>query len=172
MYDAYLRKWTRYARVQELGGLSFAPLAEGVNSLATPVRDKTSSSVGCAVRSALSCFLCHYEGVTFGNTDLVRWFIKGTFEQNPTFPKQLKETWDVNIALTVLNTRTPLDKATLTLKLVMVTALFSGQRCQTVHALDTAHVSLKDKKCTFFVKSVLKHTRRGALIKLQLNLLP
>ena len=48
-----------------------------------------------------SCFVCKYEGVTFSNTDLVRRFIKGTFEQNPTFPKQLKETWDVNTVLTI-----------------------------------------------------------------------
>ena len=59
----------------------------------------------------------------------------------------------------------PLDELTLkelTLKLVMLTALLSGQKCLTLHALDTAHMSVKDKKYTFFVKSVLKYTRRGA----------
>ena len=127
------------------------------------MRDRASLSSVSAARSALSCFLCKYEGVTFGNTDLVR-FIKGTFEQTPIFPKQLKQTWDVNIVLTMLNTLILPDKLTLkelTLKLVMLTALLSGQRCQTLHALDTAHMSLKDKQCTFFVNSVLKHTRRG-----------
>ena len=90
--------------------------------------------------------------------------VKGTFEQNPTFP-QVKETWDVHIVLTMLNTWMPLDELTLkelSLKLAMLTALLSGQRCQTSHALDTAHMSPTDQKCTFFVNSVLKHTQRGA----------
>ena len=95
MYDVYLQKWKRHASEWEMDSVS-PSLAEGVNFMATLVRHKASLSAVSAARSALSCFLCKYEGVTFGNTDLVR-FIKGTFEQNPTFPKQLKETWDENI---------------------------------------------------------------------------
>ena len=44
----------------------------------------------------------------------------------------------------MLNTWMPLDKVTLTeltLKLVMLTALLPGQRCLTLHALDTAHIT-------------------------------
>ena len=108
----------------------------------------------CAARSALSCFLCKYEGVTFSNTDRVRRFIKRTFEQNPTFPKQLKETWDVNIVLTMLDTWMPLDKLTLTeltVKLVVLTVLWPEQRCLTLHALDTARMLLKDNKKVYML---------------------
>lgn len=170
MYDVYLQKWKRHASEWEMDSVS-PSLAEGVNFMATLVQDKTSLSAVCTAQSALSCFLCKYEGVTFC---IMTWY-DGSFKQNPTFHKQLKEPWNVNIVLTMLNTWMPLDKLTLkelTLKLVMLTALLLGQRCLTLHALDTAHMSLMDKKCAFFVNSVLKHTRRGALIKLQLNLLP
>ena len=132
------------------------PIEEGINFLATLIRDKASLSAVCTARSALSCYLCKYEGVSFGNTDLVRRFIKGAFERNPSLPKQsLKETWDVNIVLDMLNTWVPVDKLTLkelSMKLVMLIALLTGQRCQTVHALDTASISLKEKKSVFFLK--------------------
>ena len=89
LYDVYLRKRKRYASEQEMDSVSSSS-AEGVNFLAALGRDKASLSSVSAARSALGCFLCYYEGVIFGNTDLARRFIKGTFEQNPTFPKQLK----------------------------------------------------------------------------------
>ena len=92
--------------------------------------------------------------------------IKWAFEESPTLPEQ-KETWDVNTVLDMLNTWVPLDKLTLkelTLKLVMLIALLTGQRCQTIHALDITCMSLKDDKCTFFCKYCLKtHTPRNPL---------
>ena len=87
--------------------------------------------------------------------------IKWAFEESPTLPEQ-KETLDVNTVLDMLNTWVPLDKLTLkelTLKLVMLIAFLTGQRCQTMHALDITCMSLKDDKCTSFVNTVLKHTR-------------
>jgi len=138
------------------------PLAEGVNFLTTLVKNKASLSAVCTARSALSCKLTSYEGVTFGNTDLVKRFIKGVFESNPTFPKQ-SETWDVNIVLNEIKTWTPVNNLTLkqlTLKAVMLIALLSGQRCQTMATLNIETMSLNDKRCTFFVHSLLKQTRR------------
>lgn len=58
----------------------------------------------------------------------------------------------------------PLDSLTLkelTLKLVMLLALLSGQRCQTLHVLDIRNMNLTDDKCVFFIENLLKHSRRG-----------
>ena len=69
------------------------------------VRDKASLSAVCTTISALSCYLYKYEGATFGNTDLIGRFIKGTFEKNPGLPKQsLEETWDANTVLSMFET--------------------------------------------------------------------
>ena len=35
------------------------------------IRDKASLSAVCTARSALSCYLCKYDGVSFGSTELV-----------------------------------------------------------------------------------------------------
>ena len=159
----YNKKWTEYVNERQADPLS-PPLEEGVHFLAKLIRDKASLSAVCTARSALSCYLCKYDGVSFGSTELVRRLIKGAFEESPTLPRQ-KETWDVNTVLDMLNTWVPLDKLTLkelTLKLVVLIALLTGQRYRTIHALDITCMSLKDDKCTFFfVNTVLKHTRRG-----------
>lgn len=49
----------------------------------------------------------------------------------------------------------------LTLRLVMLLALLTGQRHQTIHSLDISHMDLKDDKCTFYINKVLKHTKPG-----------
>ena len=175
MYDMYIKKWTEYANERQADPHS-PPLEEGVNFLAKLIRDKASLSAVCTARSALSCYLCKYDGVSFGSTELVRRLIKGAFEENPTLPRQ-KETWDVNTVLDMLNTWVPLDKLTLkelTLKLVVLIALLTGQRYRTIHALDITCMSLKDDKCTFFfVNTVLKHTRRGThLAPIELHAFP
>ena len=42
----------------------------------------------------------------------------------------------------------------------MLISSLSGQRCQTIEAFDITRLSLKDKKCAFFVDSVLKQLRQ------------
>ena len=49
------------------------------------------------------------------------------------------------------------------MKLCMLIALLSGQRCQTLQALKTDSVcmELSDKKCMFYVHFLLKHSKSG-----------
>jgi hypothetical protein len=49
----------------------------------------------------------------------------------------------------------------LTYKVVMLLALLSGQRRQTMHALDISTMQLSLNKCTFVIKSLLKTSRPG-----------
>ena len=99
--------------------------------------------------------------------------MKGVFEKKPALPRY-KNTWDVNIVLKELETWIPTEKLTLkelTYKLCILIALLSGQRCQTIQALQITPdaMQLTDSKCTFHVNSLLKHSWRGthqALIKL------
>ena len=106
-----------------------------------------------------------YDGVPFGRNELVRRLIKGVFETKPAFPKY-STTSDVHIVLKELDTWTPVEKLTLkeiSMKLCMLIALLSGQRCQILQALniDSTCMELSDKKCTFYVHSLLKHSTSG-----------
>jgi len=79
--------------------------------------------------------------------------MKGVFEKKPALPRY-KNTWDVNTVLKELETWIPTEKLTLkelTYKLCMLIALLSGQRCQTIQALQITPdtMQLTDTKCTF-----------------------
>ena len=160
MYDTYIRKWERYAAERQVDKIS-PPVEVGVNFLASLADVEYSYSAIATARSALSCSLNTFNGVPFGNTTIVKRFMKGMFEQNPSLPKYVC-TWDVNSVLEMLELWTHVQNLTfkeLTLKLCMLLALLSGQRCQTLQVLDISYMDMKDNKCTFYVKSLLKHTR-------------
>jgi hypothetical protein len=73
----------------------------------------------------------------FGTHPLVRRFIKGVFENRPSLP-WYSATWDIAVVLKYLGKMHPADKLSLkelTLKVVTLLALLSGQRRQTLHAL-------------------------------------
>ena len=58
----------------------------------------------------------------------------------------------------------PHDELTLkelSYKLVMLLALLSGQRCQTLHCLFVSSVKMSDSKCAFTVDVLLKQPRKG-----------
>ena len=65
-------------------------------------------------------------------------FLKGVYESGPSAPRYV-ETWDVTVVLKFLATLHPPSKLTLrelTLKLVMLVSLVSGQRGQSILLMD------------------------------------
>ena len=55
----------------------------------------------------------------------------------------------------------------LTYKLVVLIAILSGQRCQTIDALSIEEncMSLEDDRCTFFISTLLKQSKPGTHLK-------
>ena len=93
----------------------------------------------------------------------MRRFLKGVFELSPSFPRY-QCIWDVNIVLDYLRTTfmsTGMSLKSLTLKLVILLALLTGQRHQTLHCLRLDGLTLESNKCVFCITEVLKHTRPG-----------
>ena len=84
-------------------------MTAAVNFQASLAESDLSYSAMCTARSALSSYLCTYDGVLFGKNELVKRLIKGVFETKPTFPKY-SAIWDVNIVLKELETWTPIEK--------------------------------------------------------------
>ena len=102
--------------------------------------------------------------VDFGQHKIVWRFKKGVFELKPILPKY-SHTWDVDTVLNVLECYAPNDKLTLkelSHKLVMLLALLTGQRCQTVHKLSVKSMKLEDNKCVFYITSLLKQSKHLA----------
>ena len=114
-------------------------------------------------RSALSTIVVLSNNASFGTHPLVCRFMKGVFEMRPSLPRY-KDIWDVSTVLEYLKTLHPPEDLTLkelTLKLTMLLALLSAQRCQTLQALSIGNMVLTDEKCTFHFSKPLKTSRPG-----------
>ena len=123
-------------------------MSDGVHFLGMLFNAGLSYSAICVARSALSSYLDCKDATQFGEHKGVRQFIKDVFEKRPALPKSLS-TWDVDIVLQYLELHYPHDELTLkklSYKLVMLLALLSGQRCQTLHCLSVSSVKMGDSK--------------------------
>ena len=89
--------------------------------------------------------------------------MKGIFELRPALPRY-HTTWDVSKVLDFFR-KQPMPFALtlkdLTVKVIFLMALLSGQRCQTIHLLTTDNIILDGDKCTFHVADKVKQTRVG-----------
>ena len=138
-------------------------ISEAVNFLAHLYKSGLGYSAICVTRSALSSYLNIADVVDFGQRKIVRRFMKGVFELKPVLPRY-SHTWDVDTVLNLLECYAPNDKLTLkelSHKLVMLLALLTGQRCQTIHKLSVKSMKLEDNKCVFYITSLLKQSKQG-----------
>ena len=90
-------------------------------------------------------------------------FLKGVFTARPALPRY-QEVWDVSVVLKYPKTLHPPEQLSLkdlTLKMTMLIALLSGQRCQTIYSLDTTTMVLSAEKCVFYIYELLKTSRPG-----------
>ena len=149
--------------MQTNGVFILTSVSEGVHFLGVLFNAGLSYSAICVARSALSSYLdCKY-AAQFGEHKRVRQFLKGVFEKRPALPKY-SSTWDVDTVLQYLELHYPHDELTLkklSYKLVMLLALLSGQRCQTLHCLSVSSMKISDSKCVFTVDVLLKQSRKG-----------
>ena len=166
-YDTYLKEWALYCNSTGCDPLS-APLYVGINYLADLAGRVGYSAVNTA-RSALSSVITLRDGSSFGKHPMVKRLLKGVFEDKPSLPRYGK-TWDLNVLLCFLRTLPEYDKISLkelTYKLVVLIAILSGQRCQTIHALSIEEncMSLEDDRCTFFISTLLKQSKPETHLK-------
>ena len=90
-------------------------------------------------------------------------FIRGVFNTRPSLPRY-QEIWDISIVFKYLKSLHPPEKLTLkdlTMKTTMLVASLSGQRCQTIYALDVNNMVLTKDRCTFYIQELLKTSRPG-----------
>ena len=120
------------------------------------------SSINTA-RSALSSYLTLGKSVSVGQLPLVKRFVKGVYNKKLIFPRY-QQTWDVNLVLDYLKTLSPvniLSLRTLSLKLVMLLALITGQRVQTLHSLDLTFMNIENDHVNIEIHEILKTSKPG-----------
>ena len=117
-----------------------------------------------SARSALSAAVeLSDSALSIGEHPLIRRLVKGTYQRRPPLPRY-NSTWDVCKVLDLLKTWSPSSELTLrllTLKLVMLCMLVTGQRCQSIHMMDLKHVSKTESSYIFFLDDHLKQSKPG-----------
>ena len=140
---------------------SWETLAHGVNFLAKLFKTGIGYSALNTERSALSSYIILLDGIVFGTHPLVRRLMKGVFKNHTLLPRYVA-TWDVAVVLNHLRKLHPADNLSLkelTLKVVMLLALLSGQGRQTLYAHKISCMHLGLDKCVFVIYNLLKTSK-------------
>ena len=121
-------------------------------------RNKCSYSALNTARSALSCL---FDTPSIGDNTVIKRFMRSVYNSNPTKPRY-STIWDVSIVLKYLEKKSParsLNLKELTMKLLMLCALVTAQRCQTLHAFDLREIKTNHTNISFKMSKVLKHNK-------------
>ena len=93
--------------------------------------------------------------------------MKGIFQLRPALPKYTR-IWDVNVVLTYLKTFAEASLLTiknLTIKLNILLFLITGQRGQTIHAINVNYMQVLLNGYQITIQEKLKQTRPGKHLK-------
>lgn len=107
------------------------------------------NSARCALSAILESPASAYP--TFGEHPDVKRFMKGIFQSRPPLPRYCK-TWDVNLVLQYIGSMgnsQELSLKDLTLKFVMLVALTTAQRGQSLQLLDTQNMVQEETAYTY-----------------------
>ena len=161
-YHVYIQKWSNFCAQRKIDHNQ--PTVEQALEFFTYLYEQglTYSAISTA-RSALSSYIILEDGTSRGQHRLVSRLLKGIFQSNPPSPRY-SETWDVSVVLRYLQGLSPvgtLKLKELTLKLVTLILLVSGQRGQTVHLFNLPNMRVSANSYTFMFSKLLKQTRPG-----------
>ena len=156
-YKTYVERWLAFGRERKINHSS-PKIGEALQFLMSLYNQGLTYSTINTARSALSLIL-NIEGPhPFGSHPLVSRFLKGIYETRKPQPKY-KTILDVAIELKHLKTREPLEELSLkdlTLKLLLLLLLATGQRGQTIYLLRLDGMSMSPLSYTF---DLLEHIK-------------
>ena len=165
-YCVYLKQWQLFTMDNNID--SFHPSVNNVLDFLTYLfNKKLSYSAINTARSALSStvVLSDSSQPNVGNNALISRFLKGVFNARPPMPRY-STTWDVNVVLRYIRSLAPSDDLPLNVlasKLASLCLIVSGQRGQTIHALDLNHMEKSPDTFTFRISVLLKQSKPGKL---------
>ena len=136
LYETYTTKWKAFC-LERQWDFIHATIPQGLLFLQSLVDSGVGYSVINTARSALSALLILPNGAQFGAQADVCLFLKGVFNIKPTQPRYVS-TWDPSQVLKFLESWVPAHNISLeklTLKVIMLILLLSGQRPQIITKL-------------------------------------
>ena len=155
-YWTYLQKWIKFC------------MQRGTDPLLTPVAlvldfllELFNSGLGYSALNTARGALSSISSKPVGSNVLVTRFMKGIFHKRPSLPRY-HVTWDVTIVLDYLKSLPPNEKLTLKIlseKLIMLMALLSGQRGQTLHTIKLSEVKITEQQVIIQIRSLLKTSK-------------
>ncbi|XP_071797703.1 uncharacterized protein [Asterias amurensis] len=161
-YRSAIQKWVLFCARTKSDPLR-ATVAVILDCLTEEFDKGSSYSTLNTLRSALSAILAPIDGTPIGSLPLIKRFMTGVFNMRPAIPRYTC-TWDVNTVLQYLTNLGPSNKLflkELTMKLVMLVALISGQRCQTLSLLNLDDAEVTATKVIFVVSKLTKTSKIG-----------
>ena len=170
-YEHHLRNLESFCLARKWTDCLNIPLNLALDFLRSLLKQGMSYSTINSARSAISQYVHITDGDTlsFGSLPIVNKFMKGVFRKNPPNPKY-QATWDVKLLLdhlrTISNSSSLKD---LSIKLVCLLALVSGQRMQTLAALDLDFMTSDANKFSFHIKSILKTSKPGSSLVIHVH---
>ena len=105
------------------------------------------------------------------NPRLISRFMKGLFNKLLPKPKYSNFIWDVSVVLKYLSSHFPLDKLSLkllTLKVTALIALSAAPRAQTIISMNLDCMTVLNNKIVFQFKTLLKTSKQGKSYMLEL----
>ena len=156
-YGVYLKKWIHFCSQREDDPFSIDQMR--LLRFLTELYEKGLGYSGLnTARSALSAAFS-YEEQTIGSLHMIKRFMKGVFETRPPSPRY-DFIWDVNIVLDYLKNFVSQDipLSYLTFKLVMLLALVTARRAQTLHLLNIEHFIFIDEGILIPIPYMLKQS--------------
>ena len=150
-YYSFLNKWITFCNKK-----GFNPkerhIIHGLEFLRYLLKAKYSYSALNTARSALSNV---FDDPPFGEQPIVVKFMKSAYNINPSLPRY-HSTWDVAVVLKALEKWSPgrfLSTKQLTCKLATLLALVTGQRIQTLEALEIDKCHFENEGVTFTISN-------------------
>lgn len=117
-----------------------------------------------SMRSSLSTIIGKVDGQSLGSHPLVCRLLKGVSNSRPPKPKY-QQTWDSDLVLNFcreLGLNTTLNLFDMSLKLIALPTLTTGQRVQTLSAINVSNIKLLgDGSCEIVILTKLKSTKPG-----------
>lgn len=167
-YNVYIHKWSEFCSQRQIDLLS-PTVNDVLLFLHTLYGQELSYSTLNTARSALSTLLTNNSTGNYNSPTthpfIIR-YLKGVFNLRKPTPRY-SETWDVSLVLDNMKRLHPLATLSLkthSLKLAMLLALTSGQRCQTLVSLDIGSMKKTQQSYIFNLQEHAKQNRPGNVL--------
>lgn len=152
-YTSSFKQWWQYCQSRGIDPLVIR-VYDVLDFLSESLNKGSSYGTLNNHRSALSLI----SGNKVGQDELIKRFMKGAFRRNPSFPRY-NITWNPNTVLDYLAGMYPhstLNLEQITKKLVMLLALATGQRCQTLSLIKIPNIKVHASRIIITITDLVK----------------